>query len=338
MPGTLVEIDAGYVHTCALDDGGAAWCWGDNAFLQLGNEAIGIAAPQRVEIAGVPAGPFDAISAGLRHTCAIDIAGRLWCWGNDALGQLGDGAPNASSAAPRQASTPGYTFTQVAVGDDFTCAIDAQQGSLHCWGANGSGQLGLGDTIVRDAPTRLSGAENLGWNYIAAGGQHACGARSIPANATASDVFCWGANNNGQLGTGNFQASAVPLKVLQVAGSGVGLGHGTIALGTWHTCVRSTYFFIPACWGSNTRGQLVDGTTTTRNTPMGSDFDPALQVAAGARHTCALSMDGTLACGGDAANGQAGNGAMGNALVPQFVFGLQVWTPDLFSDSFEDPD
>ncbi len=182
-------ITAGGDHSCAVDLTGQAWCWGAGSSGQLGD---GGSADQPTPVtAALPGGLMVAsLSAGGAHTCAVDGAGGLWCWGADERGQLGLGAAGAAVATP--AAVGGITGAAIGVsaGGVHSCA-DLADGSVWCWGANDSGQLGDGTTVDRPTPARVAGAAGT----VAAGALHTCASAS--GHAT-----CWGADTTGQLGDG----------------------------------------------------------------------------------------------------------------------------------------
>ena len=145
---TFVALAAGFDHTCALATDGAAWCWGDDTSGQLGTGGADdvTTTPQPV---AMPEGvTFSAIDAGNAHTCALDDAGTVWCWG---LGVQGGGAePAAVTTTPIAIALDGGA-TAISSGGFHTCALDAV-GAVRCWGSGDSGQLGVGATPAAAAP------------------------------------------------------------------------------------------------------------------------------------------------------------------------------------------
>ena len=156
-------------------------------------------------VAVTPAG-VGAISAG-SSSCAIE-SGRAWCWGSNDDGQLGDGSL-ADSGAPVAVDTSGVlagqTLTQISISDDdFTCALDAV-GAAYCWGRNNDGQLGDASTASSDAPVAVDTSGALAGRtltQITAGNGHTC------ALASTGMAYCWGDNNDGQLGIGQPRGSS----------------------------------------------------------------------------------------------------------------------------------
>lgn len=175
--------------------------------------APGTSSPAVADGNEAPAAPAAArgLTAGLTHTCTI-VSGALYCWGGNASGQLGlsdtnnraDGGGETGYFLPAVSLPPGRTATAVTAGDAHTCVI-LDDGTLRCWGANGSGQLGLGNTTSRGNTTGTMGANlpavDLGAGRTAtavtAGDDHTCAVLDTGARK------CWGWNSEGELGQGD---------------------------------------------------------------------------------------------------------------------------------------
>lgn len=245
----------------------------------------------------VPLTGVQRITAGDAHTCAVTGDGRLLCWGFNARGQLGDGSTTDRRFAVPVAGDL-QNVSALDAGRFHTCA-EAGNGGLHCWGANGSGQLGDGSTENRLTPEpsntpdlTAAGREVLG---IAAGGQHTCVlSRRSPGEATS--IACSGSNNEGQIGNGLVQSESITRRV-----EGVGLrGASAIAVGSNHSCLLQPDGEV-RCWGLNSSGQLGEGSTARAATSVrvvGLPAGGATTIAAGETHTCALSRAGQVYCWG----------------------------------------
>ncbi len=143
---------------------------------------------------------------------------------------------------------------------------------------------------------------------ITAGGSHTC------ALTAAGEVYCWGSNRSGEAGIGGY--GDLPAPVMPVNGlSGV----SAITAGDSHTCALLTSGTV-WCWGANWYGQLGDGTTTNRLTPVPvSGLSGVSAIAAGYGHTCALLTSGTVWCWGNNGYGQLGDGTLDYRTLPDQV-------------------
>ena len=223
---TITQITSGANHTCAIDTAGQVYCWGENAYGQLGdNTTTGRTTPVAVNTT-VGAGAMDGkviaqITAGSTHTCALDIAGQVYCWGLNSAGQLGDNsttnrwAPVAVNTTAGTGDMDGKTITQITAGYTHTCALDTL-GQVYCWGYNSRGQLGDGSfsndpTLVPAAVNTTAGVSAMNGKVIiqiVAGAVHAC------ALDVAGSIYCWGYNNpHGTLGNNYHTNSPVPVCV-----------------------------------------------------------------------------------------------------------------------------
>jgi alpha-tubulin suppressor-like RCC1 family protein len=190
-------------HACAIQTGGSLYCWGYNAYGQLGNKST-TTPLTAVQAIGVQA---TAVGVGEFHTCAITNAGAVQCWGRGSYyGELGDGSMT-DSLTPLTAQTS-TTASAIGVGTSFSCAVLNGSGKIECWGANAYGQLGNGSTGDSSTPVAvpaLSQAKTVG-----------CGDDFMCAVISGGAVYCWGDNWFGSLGDGtgghNTQ-SATPTRV-----------------------------------------------------------------------------------------------------------------------------
>jgi alpha-tubulin suppressor-like RCC1 family protein len=235
-----------------------------------------------------------AAGTGSMHTCGVTTDNRLFCWGDNSNGQLGDGT---TTRRLRPAPVAGSrTYHQVSTGYDFTCAVSTTDRAF-CWGANtghDGGQLGDGTIVSR----RLRPVAVLGghaFRQVTTGLYHACG-------VTMDDrAWCWGSNRRGELGNGMTSPGREPVAV---AGS---LRFRQVSAGWNHTC-GVTVDDRAYCWGLNTDGQLGDSTQTMAIQPVpvagGRRFR---QVDGGGFHTCAVTPDNRAYCWGWNLFGQIGD-------------------------------
>ncbi len=305
----VTALAAGYSHTCALTDTGGVKCWGNNGTGQLGDGTT-TNRHTPVDVSGLSSG-VAALTAGGNHTCALTSLGAVKCWGSNGYGELGDGT-NIDQHTPVDVSGLSSGVAALGVGpatSGHTCAL-TDSGGVKCWGLNNYGQLGNGTTTWSSVPVNVSGLSS-GVTMITLGGWHTC------AVTGTGGAKCWGSNLRGQLGNGLYSQRSIPLDVNSLS-SGV----ASLSAGNNHTCTVTTAGGTK-CWGDNDNGQLGDGTTTWRSTPMdvsGLSSGAAL-VAAGNKHTCALTVVGGVKCWGVNWYGQLGDGTTTSQTTPVDVLG-----------------
>ena len=320
--------------------------------------------------ASIPAPPTPAIAAllkfrqidiGFGSACGTTLDSLAYCWGENTLGELGDG-----TRTMHLTPTPvegGRRWRHLTTGAGFACGVTSDF-KAWCWGLNIRGQLGDGTTTNRLHMVQVVGGHKF--RQIRAGAGHVC------ALDTSNVAFCWGYNLFGQVGDGSTaHRRTSPVRVagshkfvelsgrthhtcgLTAAGkawcwgrneSGA-LGDGTetnrnqpravaggltfrqVNAGGVHTCAVTTGNKA-YCWGSNDDGELGDGTTVTHFTPHavaagGRSFD---RVSAGSDHSCGVTLSGRGFCWGRNLNGQVGDGTLSvNRLLPTPVTGGRTW-------------
>jgi uncharacterized repeat protein (TIGR01451 family) len=301
-------VAAGDYHSCALTAAGGVECWGSNNWGQLGDgSTTNRSAP--VEVDGL-AGDVAAITAGAAHTCALTTAGGVECWGDDHLGQLGDGS-NGYRVTPVAVSGLGSGVAAITAGASDTCALTTTGGVL-CWGFNGLGQLGDGSNVNSNVPVPVSGLAS-GVAAISAGSGHTC------ALTTAGGVLCWGWNYHGQLGDGSGLDSYTAVPV-----SGLASGVAAISAKANDSCALTTAGGV-LCWGENGHGQLGDGGTDDSNIPVGVSglASGVAAISTGYYHACILTTAGGLACWGQDNYGQLGDGGTDEQHVPVAIASIQ---------------
>lgn len=227
--GSVIGLAAGTAHVCVLSGKGKVYCRGSNAWKQLGH-AGAPSGPVWVDTLGLP--PIKTIVAGGNQTCAVATTGETLCWGQAKVGSYELGATDV----PQLIALPGPP-NQLAVGGTFACA-QFQDGTVQCWGRNDYGQLGIGAAAdITLPPQPIKGVKDA-WS-VTAGANHACVVRP------PGQVWCWGSNLQGQLGTASKVAvgQIVP-PVLAVTLPTIDV----VAAGT-HTCLRTLVGTV-YCWGA----------------------------------------------------------------------------------------
>ncbi len=150
---TFSSVTAGGMHSCAIDDLGHAHCWGNSGEGQLGTGSLSRKlSPAPVKMP--PSTTFSEVSAGYRHSCALDQDGAAWCWGNGEKGELGDGQLEDTDEPSPVTMPTDRTFVTIGTGDSFTCALD-QNGVAYCWGKDTAGQTGQGATGLLATPAKV---------------------------------------------------------------------------------------------------------------------------------------------------------------------------------------
>lgn len=303
--GNVLSVDAGTFHTCAVTEAAQVACWGYNVYSQLGagpSEQCQLTDPSATpRFAGAEPTPcstvpqivpelhdIKTVALGANHTCALNTAGTVRCWGLNNSGQLGSTVGEACTNLGRSICTTTPTKVQglpasvidISAGSSHTCAL-TDSGQVFCWGDNLYGQLGVERSLTCDvtaiacSPAPVTPTD-LDSNVVAvvAGSDHTCAVTDV---GTAT---CWGSIRAGQLGDGtgglrgfDERSTAVGVCVggrpepcrsvmIEVAG---------LAAGSEHSCALMAAGGV-WCWGGNSSGQLGDGTQCchpgTRTTAM----------------------------------------------------------------------
>jgi alpha-tubulin suppressor-like RCC1 family protein len=350
-PGRTVKtLAVGLHHNCAILDDDSLKCWGAG-----GDGALGIGpsdnkgdAPNEMGAAlptvNLGAGrTAKAVAVGDFHTCAIADDDSLKCWGNNANGQLGQGNTTRLYAPP---ASPVYlgagrSARAVSAGTYHTCAV-LDDFSVKCWGENGNGQLGIGDTGDRGLtwnqmlglPTVSLGAGRMA-KAVSAGSYHSC------ALLDDDTIKCWGNNSSGQLGQGDTvqrgdAAGEMGDNLLTVALGSGRTAREVVTYDAYGTCALLDDLSVK-CWGDNLWGQLGQGNTASRGDQANELGDNLLAInlgtnrtaqaiATGRYHVCALLDDDSVKCWGINSFGELGIGStasrgnsagqMGDSLLP----------------------
>ena len=202
---TFTSISAAEKHTCALDTGGQAWCWGYGGDGAMGGGfSLGDSVPVQVTH---PSGvTFTSIATEYRHTCALTSAGQAYCWGRNGNGQLGDNTLTHRYTPVAVQQPSGVTFASVSTGWSHTCA-ETGGGQAYCWGLNSRGQLGDASWTQRKTPAAVSQPSGVSLGLVTTGGYFTCGIDGV------GQSWCWGRNDYSQLGDGGTTDSNVPVAV-----------------------------------------------------------------------------------------------------------------------------
>lgn len=265
-------------HTCVLVDGNV-WCFGGNHLGQVGD---GSTDERRAPIA-IGLTSIVELSASEHYTCALQEGGRVYCWGGNLQGRTGQPIETESVLTPTEVvGVAGGSH--IATGWLGACAVNAD--GVLCWG-EGSNE-----------PVLVEETSDLEIVDLSAGREFFC------VLLRDQTVQCWGSNARGQLG-----------QEMSVAGSETPV---TIASATQaieltsagsHSCIRRTDNSVH-CWGSDSRGQIGDGSAgdgTTHRIGDATGIEGAVAIAAGGLHALALDASGRLWGWGEAYRGQLGH-------------------------------
>lgn len=308
---TWRSVSVGAQHACAIRAPGRLYCWGDNVTGVLGNGTLDDASVPRLVAGGFT--DWTSVSAGNNSTCGRRANGRLYCWGRDATGQLGNGPVQGDRTTPGLVAGGFTNWTSVSTGTQFACGRRAP-GRLYCWGYNGLGQLGIGSQTDQQSPVLVQGGFT-DWSQVSAGGVHACGIRQ------SGQLRCWGRGDEGQ--RGDSTTTSVQTTPVVIAG----FGWTQVEAGSLHTCGRRGTGVDAGrlyCWGESQYGQLGAGNFGPAPVPAPAEVAGGAtdwhSVSAGSRSSCARTRSGRLFCWGDGLYGKLGNGGNGTTDDPSEVF------------------
>jgi alpha-tubulin suppressor-like RCC1 family protein len=323
---SVLAIDAGGSHTCAVLGDRTLRCWGNNSSGQLGQGDTDTRGDEPDEVERLPAIELGdgvdivEISAGLRHTCALLQNGSVKCWGDNSLGQLGVGDTEARGDEPGEmgqalpAVELGGSAVSISAGEFSTCAV-LTNGDARCWGRDFIVECGriLGDSPAEVADSQVASGESP-FSRVAVGSIHAC---TWPLDGPVS---CWGRSRGGQLGT------AAPSPVPRV----VDLSRRklvTATVGPSHSC--AVLEGEVQCWGVNQFGALglgrtdiaigdtypengepseLDGLGFVDLTDENGVVPRVTDISAGDNFTCAVLDGASVKCWGANQSGQLGLG------------------------------
>ncbi len=349
-----VAVSAGSEHACALLSNSRVICWGDDTYGQIGNHTADDAQcsasrcdyPRFVlkDDFGTPLTGVVAISAGTSHTCAVTSAKKVYCWGRNDQGQLGDG----TTADRSYASTVKWVDDKdgsdlvvssiditdafsVSTGLNHSCMVNTN-GNVLCWGNNSQYQLGdnnyysavetdrskiantTGATDLREFPVFVRDVSNNILDnvvMVSVGEQYSCALKNDGA------VYCWGENDEGQINQNTATTSvANPYQIKGVGGTGLLGNIAQISAGKNHVCALEKDMGA-VCWGSaNISNSLLGNGVSigsldpvnVTNESGAADISDLRAISVGDFHTCALSKDGYVKCWGSNLSGAYGVG------------------------------
>ncbi|MGV8039016.1 MAG: PKD domain-containing protein [Thermoanaerobaculaceae bacterium] len=293
----MVEVAGGWAFALARKSDGSVWAWGYNSDGELGD---GTRETRLTPVRVLNVSGATGIAAGDWQSYAIVAGGKVRSWGTDLYGQLGVGR-NVYSSSPLLLSTLG-DVVEVAAGGNHNLAIRSD-GQVLSWGVNDSGQLGYGTSwALSEQPRVVSGLSKV--VAAAAGYEHSL------ALSSAGEVWSWGGNSWGQLGSGSTAARTAPAKVEGLPAI------AAIAAGAYHSLAVSRTGKVWA-WGYNGSGQIGNGTKTNQLTPLELATPTGVAaIDAGFYHSLAVADDGSLWVWGSNSNRQLGDGGSADRVSP----------------------
>lgn len=301
-PWPFTPVAPGFNHTCAVQDNGIIYCWGNNEASQLAQmDSLPALSPLAVE-SGLR---FSHVATGEFHSCGLSAhGGKIVCWGQGPqTGQVGD----SLLVTPTPALVDGGPWAALAAGGTHTCAL-TEDGAAWCWGDELEGRLGNGSLEPTEIPTPVNGG--LTFSQISGGHFHTCG---LTPEGLA---YCWGMGSEGQLGDGGAVDRGEPVLV---AG---GITWAKISAGRYHSCGISTEGEA-FCWGQGIFNQLGTGVGLTQSSPVKVAGNHTWNdITAGQLHSCGVDRNEKLYCWG--APGFVGLGEFGSP-VPAVVLPPYDW-------------
>ncbi|TNE91777.1 MAG: hypothetical protein EP330_04035, partial [Deltaproteobacteria bacterium] len=271
--GTWTEVQSGMNSNCAMDSAGEIWCWGDNSEGQLGDGNLPTDNPIPQQVTG---GPWDALHVGYRRVCA-DKNGELWCWGSDSTRRMGTGGAGDTDVPLLVDDQLGDGNTSLSVWSN--CAIEADDGSLWCWGEANSMVTGSG-------PERMTWRADVAVSHLDVDEPAGC-----YIDSADDSLWCLGGNENDAMGDGTSLDSAFPVPIM------AGTAFSDLGIGRQFGCALDNSG-NRWCWGLNDRGQVGNGTVTTQSVPVMDADRTYTALDAGRRHACAIDTAGVLWCWG----------------------------------------
>jgi alpha-tubulin suppressor-like RCC1 family protein len=320
IDGVFQDINAGAGNATAIKSDGSIWTWGRDDWGQQGNGPIvgSVAIPTQIWI------DFAKVYSGYFHSYGVKVDGALWGWGENDYGQIGDGS-TVNRTTPT-AAIFGSDFVSIAGGVISNYGLKSD-GTLWAWGNNVYGQLGDGTSINRQFPVLVGSS----FVSVVAGDLSAFGVKSD------GTLWAWGNNSGGQLGDGTRISRNTPLQIgtgfSTVSSGGYGSNvsisidnfgnlNTTYSAGGAHTLAIKSDGSLWA-WGENTHGELGDGTTIQRSSPVKIGDGFIATVAGGYAenaHSVAIKADGSVWAWGGNVKGQVGDGTTTMRLTPVRIF------------------
>jgi uncharacterized repeat protein (TIGR02543 family) len=322
----VMSLSLGYTHSSALTSTGRVFMWGGNGSGQLGDGTTTDKNVPTEITSNFSLRPNDKIiglSLGGAYSSALSAMGRVFVWGWNELGYLGDGT-STSRSIPTEITTGfslfvGETIISLSKGSTHASALTST-GRVFMWGDNQYGYLGDGTSITRNVPTEITSNFSLstGEKIISL----SLGSTHSSALTSTGRVFMWGWNEFGQLGNGMNVNRNLPTEITSNFSLATGEKVMSLSLGYTHSSALTSTGRV-FMWGGNGSGQLGDGTTTDKNVPteITSNFslrpnDKIIGLSLGGAYSSALSAMGRVFVWGWNELGYLGDGTSTSRSIP----------------------
>ncbi len=320
-----IIMSRGVSHNMALTKSGEVYTWGDNRYGQLGDGTqTNSTIPKDITSSfNLINDKIIKVSTGEVNSMALSEKGRIYIWGDNSNGQLGDGT-QTNSTIPKDITSSfnlvNDKIVEISSGNFYSMVL-SEKGSVFTWGINGTGQLGNGTHYDIYIPVDITPNFNLSNDKIvkiAAGNFHSM------ALSEKGSIFTWGNNQFGQLGIGVTSDIAFRVTTPQNITLNFSLENDKIkeiSVGFVHSMVLTEKGKIYS-WGNNLSGQLVDGTTNNSILPIDitSNFnitdDEIVEISAEFLHSMALTEKGQVYSWGSNSSGQLGDGTQTSSNLP----------------------
>ncbi len=293
----ITAVSAENGHSLALRSDGTVWAWGSNNVGQLGDGTT-TNRTTPVQVGGLSGVTITALAAGWIYSLALASDGTVWAWGSNNMGQLGDGTTTNRTTPVQVGGLSGVTAVASAYESSLALKSD---GTVWAWVYNTHGELGDGTTSKRPTPVHVRGLSGV--RAVAAGDRHGL------AQKSDGTVWAWGVNSHGQLGDGTTTERHTPVLSQAAAVADIAASMSRISAGGLASLALAPDGTVWSS-GDNTHGQLGDGTTTQRTSPVQvGGLSSVTAVSAGySNYSLALRSDGTLWSWGSNLYGQLGIG------------------------------
>lgn len=311
----VTQADAAIYHSACLMSDGSCWCWGSNNNGQLGDNTT---TNKSVPTSVVGAHSFIQISAGggnnWNFSGGLKADGSVWTWGMNNVYQLGD--DTAASKSSPVSVVGNHSFIKLCMGH-YNGAGLKSDGSVWAWGYGPYGAVGDNTGASRSSPTKVVGEHS----FVDLAG----GAANFMAIKSDGTIWGWGMNDSGQLGDNSITNRLSPVSVVG--------NHSFTAIA--FKCSLSMFCALKSdgtvwTWGTNAQGNLADGTTVSKSSPVSVIGNHSFVKIAG---NIALKADGTAWTWGYNASGQLGDNSITNRTSPVAVVGGHSFTA-VFSDNY----